>query len=287
MTLISLMKRYVQIKGRGAPKRMTEQTKQGVKAAATMTAEVVDIVNPAAQGRVVLVCEHASNVLPPEFGDLGLDAPTLYSHIAWDLGAMAVARLMSAELDAPLIAHRFSRLVYDCNRSPDAHDAIPSSSEHHEIPGNASLSDEARKARTARYYAPFCDALSACLESRAALEPVLVTVHSFTPVYMGDVRTVEIGVLHDSDARLADAMMAHAQGCDLDVQCNVPYGPQDGVTFTLTRHALPRGLLNVMIEIRNDLIDTEAGQEKVAKLLVGWLRSAVQSLDGPPQREAS
>ena len=247
----------------------------------------MDIINPVATGPVVLVCEHASNVLPPELGDLGLDAPTRHSHIAWDLGAMAVATHMSAELDAPLVAQRFSRLVYDCNRSPGAHDAIPSISEHHQIPGNIGLSAEVRAARTGRFYTPFCDAVSACLENGAAQEPVLVTVHSFTPVYKGEVRSVEIGILHDSDARLADAILAQANGGEFNVQRNMPYGQQDGVTFTLTHHAVSRGLLNVMIEIRNDLIATEADQLKVATLLAGWVRSAVQSLDGQQQREAS
>lgn len=253
--------------------------------------DVVSITNPLGTGHVVLVCEHATNRLPPELGTLGLSDKALQSHIAWDLGALAVAKAMSAELDAPLIAHRVSRLVYDCNRSPDAIDAIPSHSEYQHIPGNAGLSDAERAARTEQYYTPFFNALNGCIERRLLTKapPVLVTVHSFTPVYKGEQRDVHVGILHDSDTRLADQILACAdadQDGGLIVQRNAPYGPEDGVTFTLTRHALPHHLLNVMIEIRNDLIATDDDQLKMAKTLAGWVRSAVENLAAPQQREA-
>lgn len=249
---------------------------------------VVAMINARGVGPVVLVCEHAAKALPPEFNGLGLSAQALQSHIAWDLGALAVAEAMSAHLDAPLIAHRVSRLVFDCNRSPQALDAVPDLSEFQEIPGNAGLSAADREARAARYYTPFCDALSTCIEQRATPQPVLVTVHSFTPTYKGERRAVEIGILHDSDARLANEILRCATAdAQYTVLRNAPYGPEDGVTFTLARHAVPHGLLNVMIEIRNDLIATEADQRKVAKLLATWVRTALANLDVEQKCEAS
>lgn len=241
--------------------------------------DVVAVINPSGAGRVVLACEHASNVIPAQFQDLGLSERALQSHIAWDIGALAVAKVMSAKLDAPLVAQRVSRLVYDCNRSPDAFDAIPELSEYQNIPGNIGLSGAERQARTVRYYAPFCDALSACLRKRVM--PVLITVHSFTPVYKGQRRDVEIGILHDRDSRLADEILKCAgRNNERKVMRNLPYGPQDGVTFTLVRHALPHGLLNVMIEIRNDLIVDEHAQYAMAEKLSEYVSEAVSALDG-------
>ena len=235
-----------------------------------MPDDVVALINPSGAGRVVLACEHASNAVPPDLNDLGLSAGVLQSHIAWDIGALAVAEAMSARLDAPLIAHRVSRLVHDCNRYPTAKDAIPQVSEYQTIPGNVGLNPAERRERAERYYAPFFEALNTCLEHRVGTcaagqaLPVLITVHSFSPVYKGKERTVEIGILHDSDARLANEILKCADdGGKFTVLRNTPYGPEDGVTFTLDRHATPQRLLKVMIEIRNDLIAYAASQQAV------------------------
>lgn len=233
--------------------------------------------NPSGAGAWVLVCEHAGNWLPPEFGDLGLAPDLLTSHIAWDPGALAVARAMSRILDAPLVAQRTSRLVYDCNRPPEAEGAMPEVSEVHRVPGNAGLSPAQRDARTQAVYVPFRDAVAACIDRQcqAAGDVAVVTVHSFTPVYKGVRRDVEVGILHDTDIRLADAMLAAAAAdTGLVVRRNEPYGPADGVTHTLRTHALPRGLANVMIEVRNDLIADAGSQDAMAQRLARWLLAA-------------
>lgn len=262
---------------------MTEQAQQG----GPLPDDVVAVINPSGAGRVVLACEHASNAVPPELNDLGLSAGVLQSHIAWDIGALAVAEAMSARLDAPLIAHRVSRLVHDCNRYPTAKDAIPQVSEYQAIPGNMGLNPAERRERVARYYAPFFEALNTCLEQRVGARtagqplPVLVTVHSFAPVYKGKERTVEIGILHDSDARLANEILKCAdEDGKFTVQRNTPYGPEDGVTLTLDRHATQHRLLNVMIEIRNDLIEDAASQQAMAVVLSDYVNCALVALSG-------
>lgn len=236
--------------------------------------EAVEVINAGAKASVVLVCEHASRDIPAQFEALGLGTEALESHVAWDPGALAVAREMSEQLDATLVAGRVSRLVYDCNRPPEAPGAMPAQSEVFAIPGNASLDDAARAERVRRYYEPFRDTLAAMIERVEA--PVIVTVHSFTPVYHGKPRAVEIGVLHDSDTRLADAMLAiAAEHTDLNVLRNEPYGPQDGVTHTLKEHGLVHGHPHVMLEIRNDLITTEAEQQQMGAMISNWLRDAL------------
>lgn len=241
----------------------------------------VALENSIARGPVILVCEHASRLLPKALGTLGLTEEALESHIAWDPGALAVARLMAESLDATLVFQRFSRLVYDCNRPPESPAAMPEKSEVFAVPGNAGLDQAARDARTEALYLPFRDRLSGLVKGRIAegRAPVIVTMHSFTPVYFGKPRAVEIGILHDADTRLADAMLAAAGGAGpYDIRRNEPYGPEDGVTHTLKEHGLANGLANVMIEVRNDLIKDEAGQGVVAGYLAGLLEKSLPAI---------
>jgi predicted N-formylglutamate amidohydrolase len=236
----------------------------------------VELINEGGASDVLLVCEHASFRLPEKLGSMGLSPEALTAHIAWDPGALAVSRFMSESLDATLIYQNFSRLAYDCNRPPEAADAMPQISEIFEIPGNAGLSAEARQARVDEIYRPFEQALEKQVAARKALgrNTVLVTIHSFTPIYKGVARAVEIGILHDEDSQLADAMLAAADASFLTCR-NEPYGPADGVTHTLVRHGLHNGLSNVMIEIRNDLIEDEAGQKIAAGFLSGLIRESL------------
>lgn len=243
---------------------------------------VVAVHNPSGRGPVLLVCEHASNRIPPEFADLGLAGAALTAHIAWDPGALPVAERLAKKLDAPLVAARISRLVYDCNRPPHSPGAMPAVSEVWTIPGNAALSDAERADRVARFYTPFRDRLSAEIDGRIAAgqPPVMVTIHSFVPVFQGRRREVEIGVLHDSDSRLADALLAAlAEEPRFVVRRNDPYGPEDGVTHTLIDQALPRGLANVMIEIRNDLIADAASQTAMADWLAERIADALRRME--------
>lgn len=239
---------------------------------------VVEVINPSGQGDFVLVCEHASNAIPDDLNNLGLAAAVLDTHVAWDPGALAVARTMARLFDAPLVASAVSRLVVDCNRATDAPDAILDRSETVDIPGNIGLDEDARRERFERYAAPFHEALSACLDARATRPrpPVLVTVHSFTPVYAGVRRDVELGILHDTDSRFADALLRAADTeFAMGVRRNEPYGPEDGVAHTLVTHGIRRGLLNAMIEIRNDLIVSADAQRAMAKCLA---RCAAEAL---------
>jgi len=242
---------------------------------------VVDISNVTGVGDVILVCEHASNFIPDALEGLGLDPEIRESHIAWDPGALPVASVMSAALDAPLISHRVSRLVFDCNRDPASADAILERSEVHAIPGNQGLSDNERRTRSARYYTPFRKAISNAIDGRMvdSRQPVLVTIHSFVPVYDGARRDFDLGILHDADPRLADAVLdrLHEDG-DLDVRRNEPYGPADGVTHTLVEHAVSRGLLNVMVEIRSDLIAHPTDQRAMAERLANAISDALETL---------
>ncbi|MGI9419884.1 MAG: N-formylglutamate amidohydrolase [Geminicoccaceae bacterium] len=241
----------------------------------------VEVIDGAAGADVILICEHASSLVPASLNALGLDQDALESHVAWDPGAAEVARRLARSLEAPLILQRFSRLVYDCNRPPDAESAMPAQSEMFDIPGNVGLDEAARSARVAALYLPFRESVAELLDRQIGqgAAPAVVTIHSFTPVFHGRRRSVELGILHDADARLADAMLeASADWPDLEIRRNEPYGPEDGVTHTLQVDAIPRGLANVMIEIRNDLIATAEQQTAMAARLAGLITDAVRQV---------
>jgi predicted N-formylglutamate amidohydrolase len=242
----------------------------------------VVLVNETGRSPILLVVEHAGRRIPKALGTLGLPASELDRHIAWDIGADGLARSLSQLLDAPLVLQRYSRLVYDCNRPPESPGAMPVISESTRIPGNEEPQPtHSAKARTDALYRPFHAAVARLIEARE--NPVLVTVHSFTPVYKGKPRTLDLGILHDSDTRLADRLLRACEAePELAVRRNEPYGPQDGVTHTLVLHALPRGLENVMLEVRNDLIADEPGQQRMAARLAPLLAQAVQTDAGKP-----
>jgi predicted N-formylglutamate amidohydrolase len=225
------------------------------------------LVNASGASPIVLVCEHAGNRLPKALGDLGLTPAELNMHIAWDIGAEGVARLLSKLLDAPLALQRYSRLAYDCNRPPESPSAIPEISETTVIPGNKNLTADQKLQRIRGIYRPFHQGLSDVLDARAAegRKSALVTIHSFTRIYKGRDRSVELGLLHDRDAAMAlQLIKAFA---NVKAQLNEPYGPKDGVMHTTALHADARGLRSVMIEIRNDLIAAPRGQQEWAQRL--------------------
>lgn len=229
-----------------------------------------EIINENGASSIVLVCEHASRHIPAVLENLGLDAMHSRAHFVWDIGAEAMARQMSQLLDAPLIVQRYSRLVYDCNRPPEAPTAMPEMGEDTPIPGNQNMSLEQRNDRVEQIYRPFHASVSQLLDLRKDMATVFVTIHSFTPSFKGKKREVELGILHDDDMRLADAMLAQTPN-DYITRRNDPYGPEDGVTHTLNLHGGARGLLNVMLEVRNDLVADDLGvslwAERLATLI--------------------
>lgn len=224
-------------------------------------------INEQGQSPFVLICEHASRRLPKRLGTLGLTEEDLTRHIAWDIGAEKVARVLSRLIDAPLLLQRYSRLAYDCNRPPESADSIPAVSELTAVPGNKSLSADDRLARAREIYRPFHDGISALLDRRASqkIKSALVSIHSFTPIYKGKPRSVELGILHDRDASLSSRLIKSFP--NVDARLNEPYGPKDGVLHTLNMHGFARGLPHAMIEIRNDLITAERGQDEWAQRL--------------------
>ena len=245
-------------------------------------AEAVAVVdNPQGRSPILLICEHASNRLPARYGTLGLAPSDLESHIAWDPGALGVAKELSRLLDAPLIHASVSRLVLDLNREPTAPDSIWTLSERTTIPGNLDLDEAERAIRVREVYDAFHGAVDAFAEARKSAGQLIavVSVHSFTPVYRDVPRPWQVGLIFDRDERYARSVAAGlTQDPGLIVGMNEPYSPADRVFHTLERHAVRRGLLPLMIEIRNDLIRTQDGQASWARRLAPLLREGARTL---------
>ncbi|WP_379139659.1 N-formylglutamate amidohydrolase [Paracoccus pacificus] len=238
----------------------------------------VEIEGADAPGDALIICEHAANDFPAQYGDLGLSEDEKAAHIAWDPGALGLARGLARNLNAPLVLGTISRLIYDLNRPPHAPGAMAETSEIYRIPDNADLPVAERLRRTAGIYLPFHNAVAMMVAARLALgqRPVVITVHSFTPVWHGTPRQVEFGVIHDADDRLARAITAQDTG--LMTMLNEPYSAADGVAHMLATHATPLGLANVMLELRNDLLADPAAQAAMADRLTPVLRAAITAV---------
>lgn len=233
----------------------------------------VIVENEGGTGRFLILCDHAVNRIPKRWGTLGLSAAQLKAHIAWDPGALGVARELARLLDSPLIYPTLSRLVIDCNRPLDAPDLIAPVSETTPIPGNAHIDTAERDARIAASYEPYHARIDAVLARRG--RSALVAVHTYTPVYKGHARPWHAGVIFNSDRRLADPLIAalSAEG-GLVIGSNEPYSPADRVYYTLERHGEAKGLPCVMIEIRNDQVRSAGAQCAWAARLAGHLAGA-------------
>ncbi|MFQ5958415.1 MAG: N-formylglutamate amidohydrolase [Alphaproteobacteria bacterium] len=229
-----------------------------------------------------LACDHASNRIPRSLGALGLEPRHLERHIAWDVGAAAVAHELSARLDATLALQNYSRLVIDCNRAPDVAGSITAFSEDTPIPGNRDLDPAEARARVREVFDPYHDAIAAALDRRAAegRASVLVAVHSFTPVYNGDARPWHLGVLYNRDGRFASELLDLLAGDgDLCIGDNEPYAIDDESDYTIPVHGERRGLVHVEFEIRQDLVATAQGQSEWAARLADLLARGLERLN--------
>ena len=237
----------------------------------------VRVLRPKGRSGFLLTADHAGRAIPRRLGDLGLPPSELERHIAWDIGIAGVTELLSAALGATAVLQAFSRLAIDCNRRPEWPSSIPTISELTAIPGNEELNEDQREGRRREIFQPYHARIAELLDRRAAAgrPTVLVAMHSFTPVFKGEVRRVEVGILYNAngrDTRLPHIMLdlLRAEG-DLAVGDNQPYAITGNSDYTVPVHGEGRGLPHVEIEIRQDLIGDAAGQAawtaRLARLL--------------------
>lgn len=242
-------------------------------------ASAVSVERPDGCSPVFLTCDHASARIPLALGDLGVAAAELDRHIAWDIGALAVAQGLSDALDATLVASGYSRLVMDMNRPPHRADLFPVLSEATPIPDNAALDAAARQARHDALFEPYHGTITRLLEARRARPTLLVAMHSFTPVYAGVARPWEVALLSNRDRRVADYLLQALQRDPaLTVGDNIPYRLTDDGDYGVPVHGEQRGIAHVLIELRQDCIASAAGQRAWIQRLAPLLRDASRAL---------
>lgn len=230
------------------------------------------------QSAFLITCDHASRRIPRRLGNLLLSEQELATHVAWDLGVADLGRRLSARLDAFLILHNYSRLVIDANRPPGAPDSIPTHSERTRIAANEGLSAGEARQRFEEVFQPYHRRIGQELDARRsrASPSALVSLHSFTPIYLDAVRPWHVGVLYGRDPRMGRLVVEGLRrDGDLVVGENEPYAVSDDTDYTILVHGEQRHIPHVELEIRQDLLihesDLQSWAERLAAVLEGTL----------------
>lgn len=246
----------------------TESAELGLFARPVYDLSREDSTNP-----LILVCEHASRYIPEALNNLGLDEAAAREHIAWDIGALQLAEALSQQLGATLLSANYSRLLIDLNRPRHAPDSIPLQSEIYQIPGNRDLDEAAREYRRQTLFKPFHARLQTLIDERIAKGQAVrvVGIHSFTPVYYGQPRPLEVGVLFGQAKAYAQRLLDGLQAHPLKVAGNQPYRIDPLGDMTVPVHGDARGLEAVLIEVRNDLLRSPAEVSRWAAYLAPLL----------------
>ena len=263
---------------------MNELSRSGGKRLAVLIGSgdppVFEALNPDGGAPVVLVADHASRAVPAALDGLGLDEGHFERHIAYDIGAAGVTRLLAAQLDAPAVLAGYSRLVIDVNRPPGHPQSISEASDGTEIPGNRGLGEEAQKQRVEMLFEPYHDAIHEALARlwRRGKPPALFSIHSFTPDYGDEDRPWDVGVLWNRDPRIARPLIERLGARGLNVGDNLPYSGLE-LAYTINLHGAVAGLANCAVEINQNQVSDGEGIERWAGILAGVMVEILQ-LDG-------
>jgi predicted N-formylglutamate amidohydrolase len=240
--------------------------------------EVFRVLNRDGASRFLLTADHAGRVIPRMLDNLGLGEAEISRHIGWDIGIAGVTELLADALGATAILQTYSRLVIDCNRQPHVASAFPVLSEATAIPGNQALTEADKAARRAAIFDPYHAEIAKLIESRAET-PIYVAMHSFTPVYLAAARPMQVALLYNRNPGLSHILagLLRAEGNHVVAE-NEPYRVSDETDYGVPVHAEGRGLDYLEIEIRQDLIEDEAGQAEWAGILARLLPLAAEKL---------
>ncbi len=235
---------------------------------------MINILNKSIKNNYIVICDHASNYIPDEYDNLNLDDDTLKTHIAYDIGAKEVASNIANHLQCPLIMSDFSRLLIDANRGIDDPTLIMKISDGTIIQGNKNISYlagcEEKMKRIKSYYNTYHNKISDIINLSIEREvfPAIISIHSFTPVFNGKKRLTDLGILWDSDDRLPNIFFQYLRlnNKDINIGDNKPYSGRMK-NDTLHKHGTKKGIANILIEIRQDLILDSEGQLKFSKII--------------------
>jgi len=244
------------------------------------------VLNPLAEQPILLVCDHASHRFPESLGDMGLDPFARRCHLAVDIGAGPVTESLAKSLGVTAVVHNYSRLVIDCNRQLMDPSAFLEYGDGILVPGNRNLHQEDKDLRSSALYWPYHCAIDEQVQRlrKAGPSPAFISIHSFTPVLNGESRTWEMGILWDKDERLRDIFLEDLRAAGYLVGDNEPYSGKAPQDFTIDHHAEEPGLPHIGIEIRQDLIDDEAGVAEIAEVMHQIVASISERINAKDER---
>ena len=244
------------------------------------------VLNPQSTKPLILVCDHASRKIPACLGDMGLDPLTRRCHLAWDIGAGNLTRELAARLGATAVLGGYSRLVLDCNRELTDLSAFLEFGDGVAIPGNVGISDAEKAARAQALFWPYHHAIENEVRRLATTgkKPLMLAIHSFTPVLDGVSRRWQIGVLWDVDSRVSSMLLSRLRQAGYEVGDNQPYSGRAPQDFTIDHHAEGGGLPHAELEIRQDQILQASGVRKVAEVLAPVITEVMEALIAPGRR---
>lgn len=249
--------------------------------------ESYKIINPTTKNNFIILCDHASYKIPPKYSNLGLKENQITKHIGWDIGALEVSKIISKKLNATLIHSLYSRLLVDCNRSLNSKTAFIKKSEDIVIPKNRYLKKSEKIYRANNFYFPYQNAIESNIKKKIDknLIPCLISIHSFTPVYLGKKRKWHIGILQGKDKRLSSIFIEELLKIKtITLGVNQPYKLDKIGDYTLPYYYAKFGVPHVLIEIRQDLLVKKNDIIKYAKLISEILKKhknnkTINSLD--------
>ena len=246
----------------------------GGKISSRQTYKPYEVFNEKGSSRVVLLCDHATNKIPKKLRNLGLRNKEINKHIGWDIGAALVAKRIALNLDSVLILSGYSRLIIDCNRPFGVPEAFIRKSENTLIPGNMNLSKKNKRERARKYCLPYRTKVEKIINKKIKKKiiPIIVAIHSFTPIYKGVSRPWHLGLLYRKDKRITSLILSKLKGNSLiTVGVNQPYKLNLKGDFSIPYFAESKGLPNILFEIRQDLVSSRKGvtvwSNRLSKLL--------------------
>ena len=254
---------------------------------ATITKEVFsapafEVKNEAAEFPCLLVCEHASNYIPPTYMNLGLSTTDIETHIGWDIGARALLDHLSTNLKCSTVSCNYSRLLIDCNRPLDAASLIPDVSEHYTVPGNSDISHQEHQLRINSIYKPFHAAVESQVLRLKDLHPQLpvIGIHSFTPVFHGEKRPWEFSLMWKQKSPFIRALIEYFQNHEIKdvVGYNEPYSVEAIRAYTTEHYTDVHKLPAAIFEVRQDLLGDQEGIERWSSIIQTALRYALRSV---------
>ncbi len=227
------------------------------------------------RSQILIIADHASNYLPKENNKLGLTNAFLNQHIAFDIGVKELSLDLSYRLKCNVIQGKYSRLLIDLNRDLDDPTVIPEIVDGKIIPGNIGLSKNEFRLRVKKIYNKYHHEIDRIIINKKV--KVILSLHSFNPIFKNKRRLLEFGILSNEDKNLSSIIIDQLKLLKLNVGDNEPY-KGDLIGDSMYRHGLRNRIPHALIEVRNDLLSNTTKIKRVSKLLHKTIVKSLEKL---------